>query len=115
MTPCEEILKNLILLAILLAIGYFTYHYFIIPWLDDFAPAESTTGEYLPTIPDECRVKGKILEDAIHDRELGKISPVLLDQYKLRFQTCLKNAGFSDADAEETYERIKGRAEHTPK
>ena len=108
-------MKNLIFLAVLLAVGYFTYQYFIIPWLDDFAPAESTTIEYLPTIPDECRVKGKILEDAIYDRKLGKISTVLLDQYTLRFQRCLNNAGFSDADADETYIKIKERAEYRPK
>ena len=110
-----EIMKNLILLTILLAIGYFTYQYFIIPWLDDFAPAESTTIEYWPTIPDECRVKAKILEDAIYDRELGKISTVLLDQYTMRFQTCLNDAGFSDSDAYETYIKIKEHAEHSPK
>ena len=104
-------MKNLIFVAVLLAVGYFTYQYFIIPWLDDFAPAESTTGDNLPLIPDTCRVKGKIAEDAIYDRKIGKISTVLLDQYTLRFQTCLKNAGFSDADAEGTYAKIKERAE----
>ena len=108
-------MKNLILLTILLAIGYFTYQNFIIPWLDDFAPAESTTGENLPPVPDACRVKGGIVEDAIYDRKSGKISDVLLDQYKLRFETCLKNAGFSEADVDGTFENINQRAEHRTK
>ncbi|MFC1831146.1 hypothetical protein ACFL0S_03900 [Thermodesulfobacteriota bacterium] len=108
-------MKNLILGAVLLAVGYVTYHYFIVPWLDDFAPAESTINESLPPIPDVCRVKGTIVEDGIHDRKIGKISDVLLEQYKVRFQTCLKNAGFSDADIDGTYEKIKERAEHRSK
>ena len=108
-------MKNLFFLAVLLAVGYVTYQYFIIPWLDDFAPAESITDDNLPPIPDTCRVKGKIAEDAIIDRKLGKISDVVLNQYTSRFQTCLKNEGFSDADAEETYEKIKVRAEQRDK
>ena len=108
-------MKNLVFLAVLLAVGYFTYQFFIIPWLDDFAPAESTTADNLPSTPATCRVKGKIVEDAIYDRKIGKISTVLLDQYTLRFQTCLKNAGLSDADAEGTYEKIKERAEDRSK
>ena len=108
-------MKNLIFLAVLFAAGYFTYQYFIIPWLDDFAPAELNNGDNLPPIPNECRVKGELVEDGINDRKLGKISTVMLDQYTLRFQTCLKNAGFSDADVEGTYEKIKVRAEHRSK
>ncbi|MGI9569118.1 MAG: hypothetical protein ACR2PH_05125 [Desulfobulbia bacterium] len=104
-------MKKLIFLAVLLAIGYFTYQYFIIPWLDEFAPAESITNGNLPPIPDTCTVKGRIVEDAIYDRKIGKISDVLLDHYKLRFQTCLENAGFSDADVKGTYENLKERAE----
>ncbi len=104
-------MKNLIFLVILLVIGYFTYQYFLIPWLDDFAPAESITDDDLPPIPGTCRVKGEIVEDAIIDRKLGKISDVVLNQYTLRFKTCLKNEGFSDADADGAYEKIKVRAE----
>ena len=108
-------MKNLIVLAILGAAGYFAYHYFLIPWLDDFAPPESTNGFSMPPIPDECRVKGEIVVDAIHDRKTGKISDVLLDQYTLRFKTCLKNAGFSDPDIQETYEKINQRAQYKSK
>ena len=105
-------MKKMVFLAVLVAVGYFAYQYFLIPWLDDFAPAESTTGKNLPPIPDACRLKGKIVEDGIYDRKKGKISDVLLDQYTLRFQTCLTNAGFSNADIDGTYEKIKERAEN---
>lgn len=105
-------MKKLVFLAVLLTIGYFAYQYFLVPWLDDFAPAESNTSENLPPIPDVCRVKGTIVEDGIYDRKIGKISDVLLDQYTLRFQTCLENAGFSDADIVGTYQKMKERAEH---
>ena len=107
-------MKKLVFLVVLMAVGYFAYQYLLIPRLDDFAPAESTTGGNLPPIPDECRVKGKIVEDGIYDRKIGKISDVLLDQYTLRFNTCLSNAGFSDASIDGTYEKIKERAEQRP-
>ena len=106
-------MKNLIFLAVLLAIGYFTYKYFVVPWLDDFAPAESTTNDYLPPIPQECRVKGEILEDAIYGEEMGKLTMVELNQYTRRFQRCLKDAGFSDTDINGTYDSIKERALNT--
>ena len=102
----------MVFLAVLAAGGYFAYQYFLIPWLDDFAPAESTTSVNLPAIPDGCRVKGKMVEDGIYDRKVGKISDALLDQYTIRFKTCLKNAGFSAADIDGTYARIRDRAEH---
>jgi hypothetical protein len=105
-------MKKLVFLAVLVAGGYFAYQYFLIPWLDDFAPAESTTGENLPPIPDVCRVKGKMVEDGIYDRKIGKISDALLDQYTIRFKTCLTNAGFSATDIDGTYARIRERAEH---
>jgi hypothetical protein len=108
-------MKKVVFLICLVSIGYFAYQYFLIPWLDDFAPAESSVGKNLPPVPDVCRVKGKIVEDAIHDRKSGKISDTLFDQYKLRFETCLKNAGFSDADRDGTYEKIKQNAELRPK
>jgi hypothetical protein len=104
-------MKKLMFLAVLGVFGYFAYQYILIPWLDDFAPADSTTGERLPPVPDVCRVQGAIVEDAIYDRKSGKISDVLLDQYTLRFKTCLKNGGFSDTDIDGTYEKIKQRAE----
>ena len=105
-------MKKLVFLVLLAAVGYFAYHYFLIPWLDDFAPAESTTGGNLPPIPDACRLKGNIVEDGIYDRKIGKISDVLLDQYKLRFQNCLTNDGFSAADIDGTYEKMKERVEN---
>lgn len=104
-------MKNLVFMVILLFIGYFAYQYFLIPWLDDFAPAESITDDDLPPIPGTCRVKGEIVEDAIIDRKLGKISDVVLNQYTVRFKTCLKNEGFSDADADGAYDKIMVRAE----
>jgi len=108
-------MKKVVFLAVLAAVGYFAYQSFLIPWLEDYAPAEPASGQNLPPLPDVCRAKGGIVEDAILDRKSGKISDVLLDQYTLRFKTCLKNAGFSDADIDAGYQTIKQRAEHQPK
>ncbi len=107
-------MRKLILLAFLLAVGYFVYQNFAIPWLDDFAPPESASNDNLPAIPDACRVKGNIVEDGIYDHKIGKISDVLLDQYTLRFKTCLASEGFSEANIDGTYEKIKQRAENRP-
>ena len=107
-------MRKWVFLIVLVAIGYFAYQNFLVPWLDDFAPPKTITGDDLPPIPDVCRVKGKIVEDGIYDRKIGKISDVLLDQYRIRFQTCLGNAGFSDADINATYEKMRERAEQRP-
>jgi hypothetical protein len=100
-------MKNLIFLAVIGAAGYFAYQYFIVPWLEGQTPSEPTVSEYLPPIPGECEGKGKDMGDAIYGRDIGRVSVAQLNRTTRIFQTCLKNAGFSDSDINGTYDKIK--------
>lgn len=100
-------MKNFIFLAVLGVAGYFTYQYLIVPWLEGYSPAEPTALEYLPLIPPECEGKGKNMADAIYGNDIGRVSFSQLNHATRSFQTCLKNAGFSDADVNGTYDKIK--------
>lgn len=100
-------MKNLIILIVLGVAGYFTYQYFVVPWLDGYAPAEPTQREYLPPIPTECEGKGKNMADAIYGNDIGRVSFSQLNHATRTFQTCLKNAGFTDSDVNGTYDKIK--------
>ncbi len=100
-------MKNLIFLALIGVAGYFTYQYFIEPWLAGDPPAEPTAQEYLPPVPPECEGKGKDMADAIYGRDIGRVSVAQLNRATRIFQTCLKSAGFSDAEINGTYDKIK--------
>ena len=100
-------MKNLIFLAILGVAGYFAYQNFIVPWLEGDTPAEPTASEYLPPLPQECEGVARKMADAIYGRDIGRVSVSQINHSTRSFQTCLKNAGFSDADINGTYDKIK--------
>ena len=100
-------MKNLIVLIVLGVAGYFIYQNFIISWLEDSAPSESTARESLPPIPTECEGKAKNLGDAIYGNDIGRVSFTQLNHATRSFQTCFKNAGISDADINGHYDKIK--------
>ena len=100
-------MRNLIFMIVLGVAGYFIYQKFVVPWLDGHAPAEPTASHYLPPIPAECEGKSKEMADAIYGRDIGRVSVAQLNHATRIFQTCLKNAGFSDSDVNGTYDKIK--------
>jgi hypothetical protein len=100
-------MKNLIFLVVLGVAGYFSYQHLVIPWLDGQAPAEPVSEAYLPPIPPECEGRGKDMADAIYGRDIGRVSVAQLNHATRTFQTCLKNSGFSDAEINGTYNKIK--------
>ena len=100
-------MKNMIALAIIGVAGYLIYQYLIVPRLAGYGPADSTQHEYLPPIPSECEGKGKNMADAIYGNDIGRVSFSQLNHATRTFQTCLKNAGFTDSDVNGTYDKIK--------
>lgn len=100
-------MKNLIFLLVLGVAGYFSYQHLVIPWLDGQTPAEPVAEAYLPPIPPECEGKSKDMADAIYGRDIGRVSVAQLNRATRIFQTCLKNAGFSDAEVNGTYNKVK--------
>ena len=104
-------MKNWIFLIILGVVGYFfSYQYFIGSSEQDAPPGEPTFDEYMPPFPEECEEKGETLEDAINGHELGKLTIVELNQHTRRFQSCLRDAGFTDSQINRTYDRIEESA-----
>ena len=100
-------MKNLIFLAVLGVAGYSVYLYFISSSQQDSTPAEPTTNEYLPPFPEECQEKGEFLEDAIYNNEMGKLTITELKRYTSRFQSCLRDAGFTDSQINRAHDCIK--------
>ena len=100
-------MKKLVFLAVLGVAGYFSYQHFMIPWLANDPPAKPTASAHLPPIPAECENKGKDMADAIYGRDIGRVSVSQLNRATRIFQSCLKNAGFSDSDINGTYDRVK--------
>ena len=76
----------------------------------DTPPAEQAGNENVLPIPQQCEEKGDSLEDAIYGHETGKLRSTTLSQYKRSFQTCLREAGFTDAQINRTYEGINEAA-----
>ena len=97
----------MIFLALIGVAGYFAYQYFVVPWLQGDPPAEPTAQAYLPPVPEECEGKSRDMADAIYGRDIGRVSVAQLNRATRVFQTCLKNAGFSDAEINGTYDKIK--------
>lgn len=100
-------MKNLIFLAILGVAGYFGFQYYTDFVEQSSATAEPTSYEELPPIPSECEGKGRNMGDAIYGNDIGRVSFSQLNHATRSFQTCLKNAGISDADINGHYDKIK--------
>ena len=100
-------MKNLIVLAVIGVAGYFIFQNFISPALQEYAPAEPASREYLPPVPGECEGKGKNMADAIYGHDIGRVSFAQVNHSTRSFQTCLKNAGFSNAEINGIYDKIK--------
>ena len=86
--------------------GSYTYKYFTGSPPHDFPPADLSSHEYLPPIPQQCEDLGESLEDAIYDHDLGKVTIIELNQFTRRFQSCLLAAGFTDPQVYRTFDGI---------
>jgi len=116
-------MKQLVVLIILAAGGYFVYqHFFSTPQkaavMEESVPAENkslSTGQ-LPPIPANCEALAKNLENAIYGAESGQVSFAQRNSAARKFRSCLREAGFSDAqinvsvtEIEERVKRYRGR------
>ena len=106
-------MKNLIVILFLAVAGYFAYQYFFDSPQQNSTPTGPTFYEHLPPLPQECKEQGETLEDAIYGEEMGKLTVVELNQYTRRFQSCLRDAGFTNSQINKTYDGIKERALNT--
>lgn len=104
-------MKNLIFIAILAVAGYFAYQYYVDS--SEQVPSETSNNAgqissgYLPPIPEECEAKAGNMGDAIYGYDIGRVSVAQLNHATRSFQSCLREAGFSDSDINGTYDMIK--------
>ena len=103
-------MKNWIFFIIACVFG-FVVHQIYTNLPQDTPPAELSTHETLPPIPQQCEEEGDILEDAIYSHEMGKFTTVELDRYTRRFQSCLRDAGLTDSQINRTHAGIKEAAQ----
>ncbi len=99
-------MKYIFLLMIIGIAGSYTYKYFIGSPPQDLPPANLSSHEYLPPVPQQCEDLGENLEDAVYNHELGKITIIEINQFSRRFQSCLLAAGFTDGQVYRTYDEI---------
>lgn len=103
-------IQNLVFLVVLVVAGYFTYQYFVIPWLNGNAPAESDPYAHLMFLPDQCQDVGKLMLDAFYKNKKGEISRASVNGYRKSFRECLRFAGYDDSQIDEAYDKLKDSA-----
>ncbi len=109
-------MKQLIILAVLVVVGYFAYQHFFIP------PQQKETAEeglsidsgsfsinQLPPTPGNCKGQVKNLENAIYGNTTGQVSFAQRNFTDRKLRSCLRNAGFSDLQINGTVAEIKER------
>ena len=104
-------MKNLIILAIVAVAGYFAYQHFLGPSSQQPSIVSDDSGSgssmYLPPVPTPCEGKGKTMGDAIYGYDIGRVSVAQLNFATRSFQSCLRDAGFSDSEINGTCDKIK--------
>ena len=104
-------MKNLIFIVILAVAGYFAYQYYVDSFVQESAENSKNSGQsthsYLPPIPKECEGRARTMGDAIYGRDIGRVSVAQLNNATRSFQSCLREAGFSDSEINGTYDKIK--------
>jgi hypothetical protein len=103
-------MKALIFAVILVAAGYFAYQYYN----ESLTETSSEPGGdgaasygYVPPIPAECEGKAGNMGDALYGYDIGRVSVAQLNFATRSFQSCLRDAGFSDAEINAAYDTIK--------
>ncbi len=104
-------MKNLIILAVVAVAGYFAYQHFLGSSSQESAELSDDSGSvssvYVPPVPTQCEGKGKTMGDAIYGHDIGRVSVAQLNFATRSFQSCLRDAGFSDSEINGTFDKIK--------
>ena len=112
-------MKQLIFLVCLAVIGYFAYQHFFIAPQQEVATEEEDTSldsgsfsfDQLPPTPDNCKGLAKNLENAIYGSASARVSFAQRNMTYRKFQSCLRDAGFSDSEIDGTIAEIESRVE----
>ena len=96
-------MKNLIILIALGIAGYFAYQHFGLPWLEDNNSVKPTFNMY--SLPEKWQGAGERLKDALNRQT--EISTVDFNSYSTNFRRCLREAGYTRSEIDETYDALK--------
>ncbi len=103
-----DALKKLVTLIIVIAAGYFLYHFFVATPDTEYDETEETIPAYaLPSIPETCQSNVQELEKAIYGHGSHQSSAGHLNIAHRELESCLREAGFSEAEISGTVEQIK--------
>ena len=96
----KERTQSLIFFVVLGVAGYFTYQYFIAPWLAGNASRGSSSGTSSSYLPVECQAEGDALRSAFYrHEELGNLTVSGLNGFERDYRRCLKyNTDFADSE-----------------
>ena len=102
-------MKNLIILAVIAAAGYFAYQKFWVPQAhqESTSAVQASAPDFLPPVPGECEGKGSTMKDAIYGYDIGRVSVAQLNFATRSFQSCLRDSGFSAAEINGTVDAMK--------
>ena len=96
-------MKNLIILIVLGAAGYFAYQHFGIPWLEGDNSAKPAFNMY--SLPEKCQGPGERFKDALSRQD--EMVTAVFNSYSTNFRKCLREAGYTKSEIDETYDGIK--------
>ena len=109
-------MKQLVILVALVVAGYFSYQQFFSTPQQENASEEdvsidsgSFSIDQLPPIPGNCEGPAKNLENAIYGSGSGQVSFAQRNTAYRKFQSCLRDAGFSTPQINGTIAEIENR------
>ena len=96
-------MKNLIILIALGIAGYFAYQHFGLPWLEGNDSAKPTFNMY--SLPEECQEAGERFKVASNRQD--EMVTAVYNSYSTNFRRCLRKAGYTKSEIDETYDALK--------
>ncbi len=106
-----ETVKKVATLAVAIVIGYFLYSYFMMPADEQYYEVEETDipAYLLPSIPDSCSSDAQNFEKAIYGHGSHQASFAQRNRAHRKFESCLKESGFSDAEIRGIIEQLENK------
>jgi hypothetical protein len=107
-------LAKLVVIIGVVVLGYFIYENYLVSPADEEQAPESVASTPLsvaPEIPETCRPLIKELENAIYGAATHQSSFAGRNAAYRRFQSCLQEAGFSNAEVDAAVKKVETRVQ----
>lgn len=104
-----EKMKNLAILVVVIAAGYFVYQHYFANTATPEDEEEYIVTSDLPPVPETCRPMVQDVENAIYGVRIGQVSVAQKNRQYGRFADCLMEAGFSKAEVRGVLAKIEDK------